>query len=261
MAADKRAYYVMDVGYFDNPKIADLVEDHPRAVILHQACISYAAQHLTDGKVPMRLALLRACAEPHDIDLLVANGLLTVIDDRNVEVHDYLKHQRSAEKVKDASDKGLKGAEARWEKERADAQGNAQRMPDAMPNPMPNAMPRERDRETNTPPTVEGRKRGAHTLPKGWIPSEAARKTILAERPGLDLAAEHLKFADYFENNGRKMKVWDSAWRNWMRSARINSATAVKSRGERQFDSTVAELDAWVAEEDNSADNRRAISQ
>jgi hypothetical protein len=138
--ADKRAFYVMDVGYFDNPKIAPLVEDHPRAVILHQVCIAYGAQHLTNGRVPMRLALLHACAEQCDLDLLVHYGLLERLDERTVQVHDYLEHQRSADSVKKASDKGKQAADARW----SNARSNARSMPDALPG----AMPRKTDRKT-----------------------------------------------------------------------------------------------------------------
>ena len=127
--SDKRAYFHTDVGYFDNPKLADLVEDHPRAVILHLRAIAYCAQHLTDGKFPMRLVMRFACASQCDLDLLVQYGLINVLDDVSAEVHDYLKHQRSSEQAGKLKAAGQRAAAARWAKEK-DADGNANRIAD-----------------------------------------------------------------------------------------------------------------------------------
>ena len=145
--SDKRAYFKLDVGYLSNPKIAALLDDHPRAILLHLECIAYATQHLTDGLVPMRLAMRLACAEQCDVDLLVQYGLLERVDTVQVSVHDYLEHQRSAAEVKAGSDKGKRAAAARWSDAASNASGNASGMLHALPNPMP----REREeRETTT---------------------------------------------------------------------------------------------------------------
>lgn len=119
--ADKRAYFHLDVGYLQNPKIAPLVETNPRAILLHLQAIAYSAQHLTDGRVPMRLAMHLACAEQCDLQCTIENGLLYEVDERTIGVHDYLQHQRSSDQVKQASDKGKRAASARWQ----DATGNA----------------------------------------------------------------------------------------------------------------------------------------
>lgn len=146
---DKRAYFHTDVGYFDNPKLADLVEDQPRAVILHLRAIAYCAQHLTDGIFPMRLVMRLACGSQCDLDALVQCGLVRVVDDVNAEVHDYLKHQRSAESVGKAKAAGQRAAAARWSRN-SDADGNADRIADG--NAEPNAKrEREKERETTTP--------------------------------------------------------------------------------------------------------------
>lgn len=141
---DKRAYFRVDVGYLANPKVANLAEENPRAVLLHLQCIAYATQHATDGVVPMRLAMRQACAEQCHLDLLVQCGLLEVVDERNVMVHDYLEHQRSASEVKSASDKGKAAAEARWAKDQADAPSNAS----SMLNPMPREKERKKEEDT-----------------------------------------------------------------------------------------------------------------
>ena len=100
--ADKRAYFHVDVGYFQNPKVATLVEENPRAVILHLQAIAYCAQHLTDGLAPKRLIMQLAGVEPCskqcgeqcigqcDLQCTIENGLLYLPDARTIGVHDYL---------------------------------------------------------------------------------------------------------------------------------------------------------------------------
>jgi hypothetical protein len=145
--ADKRAYFKVDVGYFDNPKLAALVEDDPRAVILHLRAIAYCAQHLTDGRFPMRLVMRLACASQSDLQCLIDAGLIVPADDTDADVHDYLEHQRSAEDAKKARAAGQRGAAARWSADDdagRTAKGNADRIADG--NATPNAQ-RERKRE------------------------------------------------------------------------------------------------------------------
>ena len=154
MAGDKRAYFKTDIGYFDNPKLADLVEDHPRAVILHLRAIAYCAQHLTDGVFPMRLVMRMACASQSDLQCLLDRGLIRQLNDTEAEVHDYLEHQRSAAEVKKAKAAGQKGAAARWgtaDDADTNADRNADRIADG--NATPNSQrERKRDkRETTTP--------------------------------------------------------------------------------------------------------------
>lgn len=129
---DKRAYFKVDIGYLSNPKVAELMDENPRAVLLHLQCIAYSAQHLTDGIVPMRLAMRLACSMQSDLDACINAGLLRKVNATHIEVHDYLLHQRSAESVKGLSDQRKLAARARWEAEKADAPSNANRMQSAM---------------------------------------------------------------------------------------------------------------------------------
>src|SRR5699024_2144086 len=48
LMADPRYYAKLDVGYFDNPKTAELLEEHPRVLILHLRAITYCRQHLLE---------------------------------------------------------------------------------------------------------------------------------------------------------------------------------------------------------------------
>ena len=74
-----------------------------------------------------------------------------------------------------------------------------------------------------------GPKRGTR-LPADFVPSEVARKTIIAESPDLDLRREHARFVDHWtaQPGQRGVKAdWDATWRNWMR----RSADELRRRG------------------------------
>lgn len=156
---DKRAYFKVDVGYFTNPKIANLSIERPPAVILHLASVGYSAQHLTDGIVPELLLLRLTGTTTDDADVLVEADVWHRDGhgcDRcaqpgrgHVAVHDYLEHQRSADDVKRLSAAGAKGAAGRW-----NANGSAVRNDDrtAGGNAKANGQrERERERENKTP--------------------------------------------------------------------------------------------------------------
>lgn len=145
--ADKRAYFKLDVGYLTNPKVAEVSTESPTAVLLHIGSIGYAAQHLTDGEVPVPLLLRLTGASKKDAELLYESGLWEHLErPGHALVHDYLQHQRSAAEVKGASAAGKRAAEARWDADR-NADGNADRMPDAEGDASESAMPREEREE------------------------------------------------------------------------------------------------------------------
>lgn len=163
--ADKRAYFKLDVGYLTNPKVSAVLDASATAVILHMGSIAYAAQHLTDGVVPMALVRRLTGAERTDEALLLDHGLWRDLGDGSAQIHDFLEHQRSASEVKRASDKAKDAAAARWMPP-TDAQRNASSiassiesgMPDAMRSASESSMPREREREkerTTTSPASQ----------------------------------------------------------------------------------------------------------
>jgi hypothetical protein len=123
--ADRRYYAKIDVGYLDNPKIASLIDEHPRAILGHLWCILYSRQHGTDGVVPMHLAMRHALLDAMHVSELVHLGLLEQRDARTLVIHDYLEHQESAEKVKQRSDLRRHAANVRWSKDDPDAGSNA----------------------------------------------------------------------------------------------------------------------------------------
>lgn len=184
---DKRAYFKVDIGYLSNPKIAELMDETPRAVLLHLQCIAYSAQHLTDGVVPMRLAMRLACSTQSDLDACLNAGLLRRVNATHLEVHDYLLHQRSAASVKGQSEKAKHAAQARWEAEKTDASSNADRMQDAM---------QREERENYSSPIA----------------------AAIPDQPRDDVERLCARLASCIENNGVKRPTIGKAWRD---SARL----------------------------------------
>ncbi|MFB7798960.1 hypothetical protein [Isoptericola sp. NPDC056134] len=127
---DRREYIRLDVGYLDNPKIADALDESPLAVLAHVASMTHSRQHRTDGKFVVARILRKVGATADDARVLLDLGLWDDIGDGKAELHDYLKHQESAEQIARLSEAGKKGAAGRWAKNRtADrtTDGNADR--------------------------------------------------------------------------------------------------------------------------------------
>lgn len=59
----------------------------------------------------------------------------------------------------------------------------------------------------------------AIALPVDWMPDRAVINAMKAECPGADLEGEHRKFVDWAHANGKTMRDWNAAWRNWVRRA------------------------------------------
>lgn len=150
--ADARQFAKLDLGYFDNPKVADLVDLSPRAVFLHLRAILYSRQHLTDGRFPTRVVARHVgasvcdtqcqghCPEQCDFGAAVDAGLITPLNERTAEVHDYLKHQDSAEQIERRVSAGKDAAARRWGgNSNGSGNGNGNGSPTAGANGRPNA--------------------------------------------------------------------------------------------------------------------------
>lgn len=169
--ADKRAYAKMDIGYLDNPKMLDVLEESHTAVLMHAASILYSAQHLTDGVVPVKLMQRKVGGSQGDVDLLSEVGLwhqqghncAECLDppERSVVVHNYLEHNRSEAEANRLSKAGAKGAKARWAnapiESESDSGSHANRIADrnGHPNATRNANPNGQ-RERKRDPSKEG---------------------------------------------------------------------------------------------------------
>lgn len=221
----------MDTGYFQNPKIAELLDEYPRAVLLHLQCIAYSAQHLTDGVVPLRMVLRLAGAEMFDADLLIGQGLLEPLDDGKASVHDYLEHQRSSQEVKEASKQGQRAARSRWkatpqeESLELDDAPMPGAMPGALPAAMLNPMPRQTDRQTDRE-VPQPRKRGSR-VPDDFAIDQPMRAWAAKSAPDVDLDKTLEDFIDYWKAvpGAKGVKLdWVATWRQSMRKQQVWAA-------------------------------------
>lgn len=233
--ADARLFAKLDLGYFDNPKIADFIEDHPHAIFLHLRAILYCRQHLTDGHFPVRIVCRMAsatycgseCESECDYCRATAAGLFERVDAKTGNVHDYLDHQDSAEQVQNRSRAGRKGAHSRWSEAR-DADRNADRNADT------NAEERrgEESKEKTLAPASTKTKVGqvSRTAPRkargARIPEDFALTPDMREwahRSGmshLDIDGITDNFRDYWtaETGAKATKLdWIATWRTWVR--------------------------------------------
>ena len=63
----------------------------------------------------------------------------------------------------------------------------------------------------------EGEERARARAIEDWKPSEPLIEWAIEKYPSVDLLSETQKFIDHFTANGKPMKDWDAAWRNWIR--------------------------------------------
>jgi hypothetical protein len=165
--ADKRAFAKFDVGYLDNPKMADVFDRSLHAICMHFASVLHCSQHLTDGLVAPKAMQRKVGGSEADIQILLDSGLwhgpdhdceacreaCPDIPENRVYVHDFLEHNREAAQAKRVSEKRSKVAKEGWEKRKAGANSNANSMQSALQtDDVCNAeRERKKEREEKTP--------------------------------------------------------------------------------------------------------------
>lgn len=169
--ADKRAFAKFDVGYLDNPKMADVLDSSLYAICMHFASVLHCSQHLTDGLVAPKAMQRKVGATDADTQILLDAGLwhgpdhdceacweaCPTIPENRVYVHDFLEHNRDAAEAKRVSKKRSDAAKARWNTPKAD---DANCMQSALQNePVCNAererkKEREEEAKASSPETV-----------------------------------------------------------------------------------------------------------
>lgn len=197
--------------YFDHPKIAGLSDG---AIVAHLEMLVYARKYLTDGVIPMRIAM-RFASEV--LDELASNDpenpSITRCDDGSLILYGYEDFQETREQVESRRRSGRKSAEARWAK---GADGNADRTANrtAAPSATRNT---ETETETENSPTESERRKRATQLPDDWTPTDEHR-TLAAQR-GVDCDAEAEAMRDWATDKGATGKDWNARFRNWLRRA------------------------------------------
>jgi hypothetical protein len=225
--ADKRAFAKFDVGYLDNPKMLDVLDESCCAILMHFASVLYCAQHLTDGIVAAKAMQRKAGGSDADVQLLLTAGLwhepghgcgnCPEPPDGKIYVHDFLEHNRDAAQAKRVSEKRSEAATSMWEKKKA--MQNALQ-PAKQNEPVCNA---EREREKESVLGPSSRKKPATPLPATWSPNEAHTQYAEAEGIALDFQAE--RFRTHAEANDRRLVNWDAAFKNWLLKAERTTKT------------------------------------
>lgn len=216
--SDLRNFAKIDLGYFDNPKISEFVDERPRVPMLHLRAILYCRQHLTDGTFPLRAVVRLACATycgeqcegQCDVCAAIDAGLFERVDERTGLVHDYLEHQDSAEQAARRRAAGQKGAAVRWAKD-AKAPSNANGIADGTAD---GNAERGEERRGDLP----GRKRPKTAIPEDWKPT-TSHETYATERK-LDLSTEAFRFRNHAIQVDRRCVNWNSAFTNWLSNAK-----------------------------------------
>lgn len=102
----------LDLNYFDHPKIAALSSE---AILAHLEMIVYSRKYMTDGVVPMRIAMrfasdvLRELAE-NDPEC----PSITISDDGSIVIHDYAEWQETRDEIERRARSARRSAESRW---------------------------------------------------------------------------------------------------------------------------------------------------
>lgn len=230
--ADPRYYVKLDVGYFDNPKTSELLEERPRALILHLRAIAYCRQHLTDGDFPIRQVARLACGShcgsqcdgQCDFCAGVQCGLFVRVDDRTGRVHDYLEHQDSAEDISRRRTAAKRGAAARWDA-KSNAGSNADRNADRNAKSNAGSNAKERRGEERSSPV---RKRPAHAIPDDWKPT--VKHQEYASQNNLDLSTEAFRFRNHAESVDRRLSNWNAGFTNWLSKAKPDRSRSVNDK-------------------------------
>ena len=189
--------------YFDHPKIARL---SPEAVVAHLEMLVYSRKYLTDGVIPMRIAMRYAL---HVVDELASNDPVnpSVIknEDGSLILHGYSDFQETREEVESRRNKGKQAARSRWT---GDAPGNAKS--NASSNAKPNATG---NTETETETTTKGDSL-IDTL-EAWKPQP--KHYEYGKEINVFVKDEAEKFKAHAIRNDRQLKNPNLAFTNWLK--------------------------------------------
>lgn len=131
--------------FFTHPKVIGL---SPTTTTIYIRALCYSSQHLTDGRVPLKVIASWGYARwRHSLDTLSTCSLVTMSEEC-IQIHDYLDYQRSAEEARNIKEKrasaGAKGGKAKAAK--------AKQTPSKV---LDGALAEKRREEPPSPPTVD----------------------------------------------------------------------------------------------------------
>lgn len=219
MPTDLRTFIRVHDGMPDHPKI-EALSDAAFRLLVETWC--WCSKNRTDGRVPAASWKKRGTARARKelIDVGLAHHGETAGD---VEMHDYLKHQRSAAEIDELTRKRQEAGQ-RGGKAKAKAQANASHVA----RPLLSKDVAESDTESDTEKKkLAARKRAdarrGSRLPDDWKPGADLIEAMRAEGIPDDVSRRELpRFRDYWlaQPGAKGVKLdWDATWRNWLRRA------------------------------------------
>lgn len=223
-------------------RVDDALNSHPKArkagleaMGLWVVSGAFCQAYLTDGFVPEWYVKTWPKGAALAKRLIAAGLWLTA--ERDGEngwlFHEWLRVQDSKEQIEADREKWRKKKQAQREsrgespgvspRDRQGDIGGESRESPGYTQPNPTQPIKNSGYETLEPPvgSAPNAARGTR-LPDGWQPNPDVVAQMRSDHPGIDLRAEHAKFADYWRakagKDGRKAD-WTATWRNWIRRA------------------------------------------
>jgi hypothetical protein len=236
---DPRTYVRIHDGMPDHPKV-DGLSDAAFRLLVTMWC--WCSRHLTDGKIPVATWEKRGKEKVRAE--LVAAGLVDLVDDGSVYMHDYTDHQRTAEEVKQLR-------EARREAGRMGGIAKAKKVANAKASAKANAVANGKQTGSKPMPETETdtelltnvsslgaripRSNGRATrIPDPWIVDDAMKDWALERGMQPQWVMKHTeRFVNYWTAKAGKDGTktdWRATWRNWLLTEQDKNPVAPVSR-------------------------------
>lgn len=136
-------------------------------------------------------------------------------DEERLIIHDWLSYTAHLRARKESAQKAN---HVRWHVERNAPDPSCEwcRTPNGVSaeSTLPNLTRPEPDL---TKPKERARRK---SIEEEWKPTQPLIEWAATEYPHVDLVTETEKFIDHFRANGKPMKNWEAAWKNWIRRSR-----------------------------------------
>ena len=217
----------VDDSFYDNDKFYNVTA---LGVAMFVAALAWSNRNLTDGFVPERAAQIivnfEGLAYGREDELaspihygdaiteLINAGVLEAVDG-GYQIVNYLKFQPSAksvlaereaarERMAKARSKRFGGSSGEQSPKFGEGSGEVRVTPTPTPTPTQKVKSETR----------------ARALPPDFDPTPDQRAWAATVIRASQIDAETQKFRDHFTANGKRMKDWNAAWRNWIRRSR-----------------------------------------
>ena len=243
------SWFKVDDSFYDHPKFLDV----PNAAIgLWAKAGAWCGKHLTDGVIPATQVKLFKGTNSQINALISARIWIEDRSENGAKVyrfHDWNNYQPTREqKLKEREESAERQRKSRERKRAEQAQReNVTRDSHVTPSrdshechtrvsqrpdptrPDPTRTSKEVPSSRDTTAKADGANKPAkknHPIPEDWMPKQSTIDKMRAERPDLNLEAEHQNFMDYWQSiTGAKARKadWDKTWLVWMRKQHQNA--------------------------------------